>query len=81
MNYKYVYFDENNQKVRFTHNITENVEFEYIQVGRMTRVEFDLLVEVLFEIYEDNDIPLKDFLKYYKDIRSFCNKLKTILEK
>ena len=47
----------------------------------MTRVEFDLLVEVLWEVFEDKDIPLKDFMKYYNDIRHFCDKIKIILER
>ena len=45
----------------------------------MTRVEFDLLIEILWEIFEDKDIPLKDFMKHYKEIRSFCDRLKTMI--
>ena len=79
--YSYVYFDPNNQKVRWTQSISEDVIINYEYVGKMTRVEFDLLVEVLWEVFEDKDIPLKDFLKYYNDIRVFCDRLKVILDK
>lgn len=79
--YSYVYFDPNNQKVRWTQSISEDVIINYEYVGKMTRVEFDLLVEVLWEVFEDKDIPLKDFLKYYNDIRVFCDKIKIILER
>ena len=79
--YSYVYFDPNNQKVRWTQSISEDVIINYEYVGKMTRVEFDLLVEVLWELFEDKDIPLKDFLKYYNDIRVFCDKLKVILDR
>jgi hypothetical protein len=79
--YSYVYFDPNNQKVRWTQSISEDVIINYEYVGKMTRVEFDLLVEVLWEVFEDKDIPLKDFLKYYNDIRVFCDKLKVILDR
>lgn len=79
--YSYVYFDPNNQKVRWTQSISEDVIINYEYVGKMTRVEFDLLVEVLWEVFEDKDIPLKDFMKYYSDIRVFCDKLKVILDK
>lgn len=79
--YSYVYFDPNNQKVRWTQSISEDVIINYEYVGKMTRVEFDLLVEVLWEVFEDKDIPLKDFMKYYSDIRVFCDRLKVILDK
>jgi hypothetical protein len=79
--YNYVYFDSENQKVRWTQNITEDIDITYNLVGKMTRVEFDLLVEVLWEVFEDKDIPFKDFMKYYNDIRYFCDKIKIILEK
>ncbi len=46
--YSYVYFDPNNQKVRWTQSISEDVIINYEYVGKMTRVEFDLLVEVLW---------------------------------
>ena len=79
--YSYVYFDPNNQKVRWTQSISEDVIINYEYVGKMTRVEFDLLVEVLWKVFEDKDIPLKDFMKYYNDIRVFCDRLKVILDK
>ena len=79
--YSYVYFDPNNQKVRWTQSISEDVIVNYEYVGKMTRVEFDLLVEVLWEVFEDKDIPLKDFMKYYNDIRVFCDRLKVILDR
>lgn len=79
--YNYVYFDSDNQKVRWTQNVTEQIDINYEYIGKMTRVEFDLLVEVLWEVFEDQDIELKDFAKYYKDIRIFCDKLKVIIDK
>ena len=63
MKFSKVYFDENNQKVRWTQNITEDIDVSYDYVGKMTRVEFDLLIEILWEIFENEDIPLKDFTK------------------
>ena len=79
MKFTKVYFDENNQKVRWTQNITEDIDVSYDYVVKMTRVEFDLLIEILWEIFEDKDIPLKDFMKHYKEIRSFCDRLKTMI--
>jgi len=75
-----VYFDSNNQKVRWTQTSTDNLHYDYQYVGAMTRVEFDLLVEVLWEIFEDKDIPFEDFKKYFNDIRVFCDKIKVLME-
>ena len=77
----YVYFDYDNQKVRWTQTVTEDIDITYNFIGKMTRGEFDLLVEVLREVFEDKDIPLKDFMKYYNDIRHFCDKIKIILDR
>ncbi|QDP51998.1 MAG: hypothetical protein GOVbin2700_35 [Prokaryotic dsDNA virus sp.] len=79
MKFSKVYFDENNQKVRWTQTTTDNMDITYDYVGKMTRVEFDLLIEILWEIFEDKDISLKDFMKHYKEIRSFCDRLKTMI--
>ena len=79
MKFSKVYFDENNQKVRWTQTATDNMDITYDYVGKMTRVEFDLLIEILWEIFEDKDISLKDFMKHYKEIRSFCDRLKTMI--
>ena len=68
-----VYFDSNNQKVRWTQTSTDNLHYDY-------QVEFDLLVEVLWEIFEDKDIPFEDFKKYFNDIRVFCDKIKVLME-
>ena len=79
MKFSKVYFDENNQKVRWTQTTTDDMDIAYDYVGKMTRVEFDLLIEILWEIFEDKDIPLKDFMKHYKEIRSYCDILKTMI--
>ncbi len=75
-----VYFDSNNQKVRWTQTSTDNLHYDYQYVGAMTRVEFDLLVEVLWEIFEDKDITFEDFKKYFNDIRVFCDKIKVLMD-
>ena len=79
MKFSKVYFYENNQKVRWTQTTTDDMDITYDYVGKKTRVEFDLLIEILWEIFEDKDIPLKDFMKHYKEIRSYCDILKTMI--
>lgn len=76
MIYSSVYFDEETQKVRWTQSAPENFIFKYEYIGEMTRVEFDLLVEVLWELYEDDVIRLEDFTRHFGDLRAFCDKIK-----
>lgn len=80
MIYSSVYFDETNQKLRWTTTAPENLKFKYEYIGKMTRVEFDLLVEVLFDIYQDQPIKLTEFANIFGDIRKFCDQIKKILD-
>ena len=75
-----VYFDHCNQKVRWTQTSTSDMPVHYHYVGSMTRVEFDLLVEVLWEVFDDSDISLQEFCQYYQEIREFCDQIKKIIE-
>jgi hypothetical protein len=81
MKHKNVYFDHINQKVRWTQSTTADVPVQYNYIGSMSRVEFDLLVEVLWEIFDDSDITLEEFLRYYGQIREFCDDIKRLIDK
>ena len=78
MKYRNVYFDEENQKVRWTMNATDDLAITYEYLGTMSRVEIDLLVEVLWELYGDNNITFLEFAKTFGDLRTFCDQLKRI---
>ena len=78
MKYRKVYFDEENQKVRWTMNATDDIDVNYEYLGTMSRVEMDLLVEVLWELYGDNNITFLEFAKIFGDLRTFCDQLKQI---
>ena len=54
MKYNDVYFDDTNQKIRWTQTTPENLPVTYDYVGKTTRVEFDLLIELLWQRYEDS---------------------------
>ena len=75
-----VYFDEDRQKVRWTSSTTfeNNSNFEY--VGKMNRQEFDLFIEILWELYEDNSIPCADFIQKFNELRQFCDYIKCIID-
>tara|TARA_R100000773_G_C4144408_1_gene69333 strand:- start:306 stop:560 length:255 start_codon:yes stop_codon:yes gene_type:complete len=78
--YKKVYYNEVNQKAwRTNHSdVDKNLNFEY--VGNMTEAEYELLIETLFELYENNEISLKAFNRIFGDIRTFCDYIKKLVE-
>ena len=76
MKYYTVYFDAENQKIRFTQSSPENLSVTYEYVGKSTRVEFDLLIELLWYKYEDGEIPLDQLKKIFDELRSFCDDIK-----
>jgi hypothetical protein len=78
MKYKNVFFDQNNQKVRWTQNTSIDLPVNYSYIGTMSRSEFDLLIEVLWEIFDDSDITLQEFKKYFNELRDFCDQIKKI---
>lgn len=73
---KAVFWNETNQRVRWCVRSRHNGDVHYSYVGEMTEPEFDLLLEVLFEIFDEDDISLEDFLVYFGKIRKFCDEIK-----
>jgi hypothetical protein len=80
MIYKYVYFYEEKQKVKFIQTATSDIPMEYHYVGRMSDIEFDVLIDFLWEIYQDNDIPLQEFKKHFNDFRNFLDNKKQLFK-
>lgn len=80
MKYKYVYFNESNQKVWRTNTSIGEVPIEFELLGSMTKAEFDLLIEVLFWVFEEEDISLENFQRVFGDIRTFCDIIKKIVD-
>ena len=46
----------------------------------MNRIEFDLLIEALFEKYGDDEITKENFKDMFDEIRKFCDKIKGAVE-
>lgn len=76
MKYHTVYFDAENQKIRFTQSHPEDIAVTYNYIGKSTRVEFDLLIELLWYKYEDGQIELEELKKIFDELRSFCDSIK-----
>tara|TARA_R100001460_G_scaffold79415_1_gene120415 strand:- start:155 stop:400 length:246 start_codon:yes stop_codon:yes gene_type:complete len=76
MKYHTVYFDADNQKIRFTQSHPDDIAVTYNYIGKSTRVEFDLLIELLWYKYEDGEIELNELKKIFDELRSFCDNIK-----
>jgi|TARA_R100000426_G_C4792588_1_gene99233 hypothetical protein len=78
MIYNYIYYNEKSQKVRCKSFQVSDAEFEF--VGKLTKCEFDLLIEVLFEQHGDHNITLEEFVNVYLQLRNFTDELKNLID-
>ena len=78
--YKMVFWNEDDQRIRWTQTTTFDNAYTFQYVGRMTEPEFDLLLECLFALHEDDRITIEQFEQTFNEIRQFCNKIKKITE-
>jgi len=76
MEIKTIYFNPIQQKVRYVSDTTSRSDLSYYYIGKSTRVEFDLLVELLWYKYQDLDIPLNEFKKIFEELKNFCDSVK-----
>jgi len=76
MEIKTIYFNPIQQKVRYVSDTTSREDLSYHYIGKSTRVEFDLLVELLWYKYQDLDIPLNEFKKIFEELKNFCDSIK-----
>lgn len=79
--YRNVYWNEIDQRMWRTTTTASDVSIRYEYVGTMTQAEYELLIEVLWELYDDNKITLSQFQRIFGDIRTFCDQIKKIIEK
>ena len=78
--YKQVYYNELDQKVWRTDTSSGDIPVRYEYVGNMSLPEYELLLEVLFQIFEDDYITLDNFMNYFGDIRTFCDHIKNMVD-
>ena len=74
----FIYYDEINQKVRKTPKRLQVVQ-NFYYTGQLTEVEFDLLIEILFKAYGDNDITLEQFLIYFNELKDFTDRIDELI--
>jgi len=80
MKYIYLYYNEELQKIGRRRDVITGAKDGFEYIGTITEVERELLIEILFERYGDGDISLKNFLRNFGELKTFCQKMKMILE-
>tara|TARA_R100001244_G_scaffold131918_1_gene106247 strand:+ start:1886 stop:2140 length:255 start_codon:yes stop_codon:yes gene_type:complete len=78
---KKVYFEEVTQRVRWTQTTTDKFKYNYKYIGVASEAEFDLLLELLWFLYEDDNISFNEFFDTYKELRDFCDEIKGLIDK
>jgi hypothetical protein len=73
-----IYWNEKIQKVRWTKNASDDIDFQY--VGPSTQNELELIVEKLFELFEDDKITHRTFMTVYNGYKEFSENLNDILD-
>ena len=79
--YRNVYWNEIDQRMWRTTTTVSDISVTYEYVGKMTGAGYDLLIETLWELFDDNKITLEEFQRIFGDIRTFCDQIKNIVEK
>ena len=52
--------------------------YDFIYMGLLTQLEFELFIEILSELYNDQDISISDFAKLFDKFKNFCFQIKKI---
>ena len=78
--YRNVFWNEIDQRMWRTNTSVKDVSVRYEYIEQMTKVEYELLIEVLWELYDDKKITRGQFEMVFGDIRSFCDRIKKIIE-
>ena len=55
-----MWVNNDNQKIRWTQSAPEKLAPSYNYIGESSRVEFDLLIELLWYKYEDANIDINE---------------------
>jgi len=78
---KKIYFEPITQKVRWTQTSSDTFKYDYKYVGEANEPEFDLLLDLLWFLYEDKEISYNEFFDIYKELRQFCDEIKGLIDK
>ena len=75
-----IYFDEQTQKVRWTQTSSDNFIYDYKYIGEATENEFNILIDLLVFLHEEDKMSYNDFIKVYKELRYFCDRIMGLVD-
>jgi hypothetical protein len=78
--FKKVYWNEVDQRIWRTDTTSEKIPIVYNYIGTMTETEYELLIEILFELFDDDKITLQQFVNIFGDLRCFCDRIKNLTD-
>jgi len=76
-----IYFEEVEQRVRWTQSSTDNLKYNYKFIGVASEAEFDLLMELLWFMYEEDEISYNQFFDTFRELKTFCDRIKGLIDK
>lgn len=74
--YRNVYYNEIDQKVWRTSKEPKNNNF--ILLGEMTLIEYELLIEILDEVHDGEEISHNQFTKTFSEFKNFLDYIKKL---
>jgi len=78
---KKIYFEEVEQRVRWTQSSTDSMKYNYKFIGVASEAEFDLLMELLWFMYEEDEITYNQFFDTFRELKTFCDEIKGLVDK
>tara|TARA_B100000497_G_C7464812_1_gene286906 strand:+ start:416 stop:667 length:252 start_codon:yes stop_codon:yes gene_type:complete len=76
-----IYFEEVEQRVRWTQTSSDNFVYDYKFVGNATEAEFNMLMELLWFMYEEDPMTYNEFFDTFKELRTFIDSIKGFVDK
>jgi hypothetical protein len=78
---KKIYFEEEGQRVRWTQSSSDEFKYDYKYVGNASEAEFEMLMELLWFMYEEDPMTFNQFFDTFLELRNFIDGLKGFIDK
>lgn len=74
---KPIFYNEIDQRVWRTSSTMIQDDVKFVYVGDLTKTEFEMLIELLFDIHGNDDISHEKFVEVFKDFHEFLEEIKS----
>ena len=78
---KKIFFEEVEQRVRWTQSSTDDFKYNYKFIGVASEAEFYLLMELLWFMHEEDEISYNQFFDTFRELKTFCDGIKGLIDK